>query len=234
MGEPMVWQAWGAVETAILTGEPAFNHVFGESFFAYGEHRPEEAHLFNEAMSSLSREDLPAILAAYDFSGCGTIVDVGGGQGLLLRGILERYPDTSGVLFDLPTVVKDADAFRESAVADRSQVVGGDMFRAVPSGGDTYIMKMIIHDWNDTEAIQILRNCRQAMPANGKVLVCEAVLQPSNVPDPAKWADLNMLVLVTGRERTEDEFRGLYAAAGLHLTRVIPTGGLSILEGIPV
>jgi hypothetical protein len=233
MGEPMIWQAWGAVETAILTGEPAFDRVYGASFFAYVDQRPEEAHLFNEAMTSLSREDLPAILAAYDFSGCARIVDVGGGQGLLLRGILERYPDASGVLFDLPTVLKDADAFTQSSVVDRCEVVGGDMFRSVPSGGDTYLLKMIIHDWNDTEAIRILRNCRQAMAADGKVLVCDAVLRPSNVPDPAKWADLNMLVLVTGRERTEDEFRGLYAAAGLHLTRVIPAGGLSILEGIP-
>jgi hypothetical protein len=115
----------------------------------------------------------------------------------------------------------------------RCEFVGVDMFEAVPAGGDTYLMKLIIHDWSDAEAIQILRNCRQAMTDSGKILVCDAVITPSNTPDPAKWADLNMLALVTGRERTESEFRDLYAAAGFHLARAIPAGGLSILEGVP-
>ena len=234
MGEPMVWRAWGALEETILTGAPAFDRVFGAPFFAYVAQRPEEAAVFNAGMTSLSGGHLSAILANYDFAGCTRIVDVAGGQGALLRGILERYPRATGVLCDLPSVVAGAHALKASAVAGRCEVVGVDMFRAVPAGGDTYLLKMILHDWADAEALQILRNCRQAIAAGGRLLVCDAVLAPPNAPDPAKWTDLNMLVLVTGRERTEEEFRGLYAAAGFRLTRTIPAGGLAILEGVPV
>jgi O-methyltransferase domain/Dimerisation domain len=233
MGEPMVWQAWGAFEEAILTGEPAFDRVFGEPFFAYCDQRPNEAALFNAGMTSLSSRHIPAIVAAYDFSGCTRIIDVAGGHGALLRGILERYPHATGVLCDVPSVVAGAFELKDSAVAARCEFVGVDMFEAVPTGGDTYLLKMIIHDWSDAEAIQILRNCRRVMTASGKVLVCDAVIAPSNTPDPAKWADLNMLALMRGRERTESEFRDLYMAAGFHLTRVIPTGELAILEGVP-
>ena len=233
MGEPMVWRAWGAFEAAIMTGEPAFDHVFGEPFFAYLERRPAEAHRFHAAMTSLSGSELPAILAAYDFSGCRRIVDVGGGQGALLRGILERHPHARGVLFDLPSVVAEADDARAASVAGRCEIVGGDMFHAVPAGGDAYLLKMIVHDWADAEAIRILRNCREAIADDGRLLVCDTVVKPSNGPDPAKWADLNMLTLVTGRERTEDEFRELYAAAGFRLTRAVPAGDHTILEGVP-
>ena len=159
---------------------------------------------------------------------------MGGGQGALLRGILERYPQATGVLFDLPSVVADARELRESAAAARCELVGGDMFQSVPAGGDAYILRVIIHDWSDAEAIQILRNCRRAIADDGKLLLIESVVKPSNEPDFAKWLDLNMLVLLTGRERTEVEFRDLYAAAGFRLTRIISTGADSIIEGIPM
>jgi hypothetical protein len=131
-------------------------------------------------------------------------------------------------------VLAKADEIRNSEVANRCEFVGIDMFRAVPSGGDAYVMKHILHDWSDAEAIQILRNCRQAIRDEGKLLVIERVVKPSNQPDPAKWLDLQMLVMLTGRERTEEEFGELFARAGFRLTRVIPVGELSIIEGVPV
>jgi O-methyltransferase domain/Dimerisation domain len=234
MGEPIIWRAWGAFDEVILTGEPAFERVFGEPFFDYCEGRPDEAAVFNAGMTSLSGAHLAGILAAYDFTGFTKIVDVAGGHGALLRGILERYPKATGVLCDLPSVLANADEVKGSSVATACELVGADMFQALPAGGDAYLLKMIVHDWNDAEAIQILRNCRKAIATSGKILVCDAVLKASNEPDPAKWADLNMLVFVTGRERTEEEFRGLYAAAGFYLSRIIPAGGLSIMEGVPV
>jgi len=234
MGAPFVWQPWGELCTAIQTGKPAFDRVHGESFFAYLGQQPEEAAVFDAAMTSLSSSELPAILAAYDFTSLTTIVDVGGGQGALLRGILERYPHITGVLFDLLSVVAEAHDLKDSAVAERCAFVGGDMFRSIPTGGDAYILRSILHDWSDAEALQILHNCRQAIADHGKLLVVELLLTPPNAPDFAKWLDLNMLVMLTGRERSEAEFRELYAAAGFQLTRIIPLGGRAIIEGVPM
>jgi hypothetical protein len=217
-----------------VTGEPVFDRVYGESFFEYLGRRPDEAAQFNAAMTSSSTRSLPALLAAYDFSDCSRIVDVGGGQGTTLRGILEQYPQVTGVLFDLPSVVAEADRLRAPGLADRCEFVGGDMFQSVPAGGDAYFLRLIIHDWSDPEAIQILRNCRQAMADHGKLLLIEFVLKPSNEPDFGKWLDLNMLVLLTGRERTEVEFQELFAAAGFKLTQIISLGGPSLVEGIPM
>ena len=185
-------------------------------------------------MSSATRGQLLAILEAYDFSGLGKIVDVGGGQRALLRGILERYPDATGVLCDAPSVVDEASEIRGTAVADRCDFFGADFFQSVPMGADAYLLKSIVHDWSDTEAIKILRNCRQGIHGDGKVLLIEWVLKPSNEPDFGKLLDLNMLVVLPGRGRTEEEFRDLYAAAGFQLTRIIPAAGVSIIEGVPV
>ena len=230
---PLPWRAWTELHASIMTGSPAFDRVYGESFFEYLERRPEEAAEFSAAMTSSSTRNLPTILAAYDFSDCTRIVDVGGGHGTLLRGILERYPQATGVLFDRPSVVAEVSGLRTSGVADRCEVVDGDMFQAVPAGGDAYILRLIIHDWSDPEAIQILRNCRQAVAPHGKLLIVDFVLKPSNQPDFGKWLDLNMLVLLPGRERTEAEFRELLAVAGFELSRIIPAGVASIVEGVP-
>jgi hypothetical protein len=208
--------------------------VYGESFFAYLGRQPEQAALFDAAMTSISSGELTAILAAYDFSGLTKIIDIGGGPGTLLQGILEQYPQASGVLFDLLSVVTEAHPIKASPVAARCSFVGGDMFRAVPPDGDAYILKSILHGWSDAEALQILRNCRQAIAEQGKLLVLELLLAPSNQPDFAKWLDLNMLVLLSGRERSEAEFRELYAAAGFRLTRIIPLGARAIIEGVPM
>jgi hypothetical protein len=157
MGEPFHWGAWSHLDHTIRTGQPTFDHVFGETLFAYLGQRPQEAEVFNNAMTGMTARQVPAILAAYDFSECSRIVDVGGGQGGLLRAILERYPQTTGVLADLPTVVDDARELRGSAVADLCEFVGIDMFRSVPASGDTYLLKSILHDWNDAGCLQILR-----------------------------------------------------------------------------
>jgi hypothetical protein len=233
-GSPLFWRSWENLHQSILTGKPAFDQVYGQPFFEYLAHTPDAGAAFNAAITSRNRGDLPAILAAYDFSGCSKIVDVGGGQGTFLRGILERYPDATGVLFDLPSVVAEARDLKESPVAARYAIVGGDMFEAIPPGGDAYILKGILHDWADAEALGILRNCRRAIVDEGRILAADLIIAPANQPDFAKWLDLNMLVTLTGRERTETEFRDLYAAAGFRLTRIIPTAGPALIEGVPV
>src|SRR5262249_39937549 len=173
----------------------------------------------------------------YDFLRFMRLVDVGGGQGALLHGILSAPPKLHGVLFDLPAVVAGAAAVRTETLADRCEVVGGDFFQAVPPGGGAYVMKYIIHDWNDEDALQILRNCRRAVHPGGKLLLIELVLKQSNEPDSGKFTDVTMLVLLRGRERSEAEFRALLREAGFALTRVIPTYspfGESIIESQPV
>lgn len=234
IGWSVNWRPWGELEKSILTGKPAFDQVHGIPFFEYFGQHPDDGAVFNAAMTSLSSVDLRAILAAYDFAEFGIVVDVGGGNGALLRGILERYPQVQGVLCDLPSVVANAYQIRNTAVESRCKLVSVDMFQSIPAGGDVYILKQILHDWNDDEVIQILRNCRQAISAHGKLLHIGEVLKPSNEPDFGKWLDLNMLIQLTGRERTKTEFRELYAVAGFKLTRVIPTEGPTIVEGVPV
>ncbi len=232
-GESFLWRSWGDLYETVKTGKPGFERVHGETFFGYLAGHRAEAEIFNAAMATISGNQLPAILAAYDFAGFKKIVDVGGGHGTLLRGILEQYPNATGVLCDLPSVLAGASELRQSAAATRCDLVDADIFRSVPSGGDAYILKLVLHDWSDTEAIQVLRNCRRAMAPGGKVLVMEAVVKPSNQPDLAKWLDLSMLASFTGRERTAEEFGELYAMADLRLTRMIPALNLSIIEGVP-
>lgn len=233
-GEPFWWRSWGDLYQTVKTGQPAFDRVHGQPFFEYLAHSPADSAVFNAGMTSGTKVDVENLVAAYDFSPFAKIVDVGGGHGGLLRALLERYPNCTGVLCDLPGVIAGAREMERSAVATRCEVVPADMFQSVPSGGDAYILKRILHDWNDAEATQILESCRRAVVPGGRVLVMELVVKPSNQPDAAKWMDLNMLVMLTGRERTEAEFADLYARAGFRLTRVVPTTRLSIVEGIAV
>ncbi|MBV8056696.1 MAG: methyltransferase [Deltaproteobacteria bacterium] len=232
-GEPWVWRPWGDLYHTVLTGEPAFDHMYGSSHFEYLAQHPDDAAVFDAAMSSFA-QIIPEILAAYDFSQFEQVVDVGGGQGTLLHGILSVNPKLRGVLADLPTVVAGAAALQKGPFANRCEIVGMDFFKAVPEGADAYVMKAVIHDWDNEPAVKILKNCRRAIRNDGKLLLMEHVLKPSNEPDPGRFMDLMMLVLLTGRERTETEFATLLRAAGFSLTRVIPTSGLlSIIESQP-
>ena len=192
--------------------------------------------MFNEAMTGWTTQLAGAVVDAYDFSPFETIVDVGGGYGTLLAAILRRNPAARGILFDQPHVVAAAEEHLAAAgVADRCTTVGGDFFVEVPAGGDAYVLAQILHDWDDERSVAILRQCRRAMPAHGKLLVVELVLPPGEEPFFGKWLDLHMLVMAGARERTAAEYDALFRAAGFALARVVPTpAGPSIVEAVPV
>jgi hypothetical protein len=194
--------------------------------------RPEEASLFSETMVGIHGGEPPAVAAAYDFSGLGTIVDVGGATGDLLTTILQRYPESRGILYDLPHVVRDAPALIASrGLADRVRIEAGSFFDHVPAGGDAYLLSHIIHDWSEEQCLTILGHCRQAMHPGSRLLIIEMVLPAGNTPHPGKMLDMMMLVGPGGQERTEPEYAELLAKAGLKLTRVIPTASpVSVVE----
>ncbi len=224
---PMVWDAWREFSYSVRTGEPALRKLGIENPFLYLKHHPEQAELFNHAMSQFSRHAAPAVADAYDFSRFHSIVDVAGGHGALLGTVLERNPHLKGVLFDLPEVIA-------GAPAGRYETAAGSFFDSVPAGADAYMMKHIIHDWDDERSATILRNCHRAMTKDGRLLVIEMVIPPGNDPFPGKWLDLEMLAIPGGKERTEEEFRALFEAGGFELTQIIPTAvPVSIIEGRP-
>jgi hypothetical protein len=223
------------VRTSVLTGEPAFDHVFGVPIFEYLGKTPEASAVFDGAMTSLSTFESTAVVNAYDFSRIGTMVDVAGGRGFLIAAILKANRKTRGILFDLPHVTAGAsELLRERGVADRCEIVSGDFFTSVPNGADAYIMKHIVHDWDDERAGQLLRNCCRAMPSRAKLLVVDVVIPKGAGSQYAKFLDLEMLVLTPrGRERTQEEFRNLLKQSGLRLTRVVPTVTyLSVVEAV--
>jgi hypothetical protein len=224
-GADFTWSAAQALKHSVRTGETAFQHVFGQEQFAYLSHHPNEAYLFDEAMVSGSELINRAIVDAYDFSGFTTLVDVAGGYGSTLCAILTKHRRLSGTLFDLPHVIAKAQPFIESkGLRDRCSAVGGSFLDSVPKGADAYFMKHIIHDWDDERCLQLLHNCRVAMPAHSKLLVCEKVLLPDNASAYTRILDIVMLLNTPGgRERTEPEYRMLFDKAGFRLTRAIPT-----------
>lgn len=225
------YAAFGALEHSIRTGQSGFTKTFGESGWSYMARDRETGLCFDHAMSSVSATAHPLIVASYDFFGVDTLVDIGGGQGELLSGILVRYPTMRGIVFDLPHVVEAArPRIAARGLGDRLTAVGGDFFAGAPAA-DAYIMTNVLHDWNDADSIAILKNCRKAMRPDGRVLIGDFVLRPVNEPDIGRLFDLEMLVLTEGgRERTEAEFAALLAAADLRLARVLPLGGVSLIE----
>jgi len=234
-GDAQVQQPFLDLLGSVRTGETWFRRTHGIGSWEYRRQHPEANAIFNAAMTSLSQERADAVVDAYDFAGARSIVDVGGGHGLLLTAILKAHPEMRGILFDQPHVIDDAPSLLNAArVADRCEVVGGDFFGAVPSGQEVYILKSIVHDWDDSQAQAILLTCRRAIPPGGKLLLVERVIAEGNAPDEGKFLDLTMLVSEGGRERTAAEFRSLYAASGFDLTGIIPTRtGMSIVEGRP-
>jgi hypothetical protein len=230
------YPAWGNLMHSVKTGEIAFDNFFGADVWKYFQQNPEDAAVFNNSMSNVTAAVNEAITSLYDFSQFGTLVDVGGGHGGLITAILNKNPQLRGVLFDAPEVIEGARPKIEAAgLADRLETVPGDFFKSVPAGGDAYIMKWIIHDWDDEKSNTILRNCRSQMPANGKLILVDCVVPETDEPHFSKFIDLNMLVMTGGKERTEKEFAELLAAAGLKLLRVIPTDlPTSIVEAEPI
>jgi hypothetical protein len=228
--------AWADLATSIRTGEPAFRRVFGKSFFEHLQTAPDDAAAFDDAMHGVSASEIPAVLAAYDFAGCGTIVDVGGGDGTLLAAVLGQHAGLHGILYDLDHVAARARTrLAGTPVGARIEIAAGSFFDTVPRGGDTYLLKHILHDWSDEHCFRILRAVRGVLPAGGRVLVVECVLKPGNDPDFGKLLDLEMIAVTEGgRERSGAEFAALFAAAGFRVGRVVPTAApTSVIEALP-
>lgn len=235
IGRPYYWGAWAYLLHGVKTGEKPFRHLHGVDAWDYRKDRPEENAIFDEAMRSITRGVNEALIDAFDFARFTCVVDVGGGNGTLLAGILRAYPDVTAVLFDQAHVVAGANrVLRGAQVDDRCQVVGGSFFESVPEGGDAYVMKSILHDWDDAEATAILRVCRRSMRDDGCLLVIERVVAPANEGATAKLSDLNMLTILGGRERTLAEFRALLEAGGFELRREQQTAAaFSVIEAVP-
>ncbi len=234
VGAPEMWEIWGGLRDSVMTGEAAFSRARGMALWDYMAEHPELGTPFDRWMSRQSDQHNAAIVASYDFSPFRVVADIGGGQGSTLAAILRVNPSVRGILLDLPHVVARPAPLETARVADRCEVIGGDMLAGVPGRADAYIIKRVLMDWGDEQAARILRNCAGAMPEDGKVLVVEMVLPPGNEPSPAKAFDVLMLLVHAGaRIRTKAEFGDLFAAAGLRLTRVIPTASPnSIVEGV--
>ncbi len=237
-GERWWWQPCGELLQSVRSGRTAFELAHAMALFAYLDQHAEAAEVFNEHQANMTAQDAAAVTAAYDFTGTVKIVDVGGGHGTLAATILKAYPQMRGILFDQPSVTEGArQRLQAEGVADRCELIAGDFFEAVPGGGDAYLLKDIIHDWEDHRALAILRNCHRAMADNraatARLLLVEKVIPPGNDPFTGKLTDITMLLVTGGLERTEAEYRALLEAAGFALRRIVPTRSpASIMEAV--
>ncbi len=229
---PGHWRPWGMMYDAVTTGKPMCRSALGMELWDWYSKNPEEGEYFNGAMGDLSAAVSDEVIRVYDFAKYQMVVDVGGAHGILLAAILKANPKMRGILFDLQHVTLTAgDSLKTQGIEQRCEVVSGDFFDGVPPGADIHVLKQIIHDWSDKECITILRNCHQALKPNGKLLLVEMVIPPDNSPSMAQAMDLNMLVLLTGKERTESQYRELLAAGGFKMERVLPTHSpFSVIE----
>lgn len=233
----LLYPAWGSLLHTVKTGEPSFEHLHGMKWFEYLDKHPEHGEVFARGMANDTAPVVSAVKAVYDFSELGKVADLGGGQGMMLAELLRTTPGLRGVLFDAAFVVAGAPPrLAEAGVTDRCEIIAGDFFKSVPPGCDAYLMKSIIHDWNDEESLTILRNCRAAMAPSSRLLLIEPIM-PERVEEFsfAVEMDLGMMLLLRGLERTVEQYRALYRAAGFELTRVIETSEpFSIIEGRPI
>ena len=226
------YQACGELLHSVRTGSPAFNQVFGTGLFDYLQQNADASDTFDRGMTNLSSLLAHAVLLAYDFSGISSIIDVGGGEGELLRRILALNPEMTGIVFDLPNAVQSM----KGASSDRARCsyVAGNFFDSVPEGADAYLLCGVVHDWDDDRAVTVLRKCRKAMVSNGRLLIVDMIVPETASPSFSKLLDLNMMVMTGGRERTKAEFHALLDAADYRLTRIIPTmAPQSIIEARP-
>ena len=230
------WQyrAWGDLLHNVQTGETAFDHVFDESLFEFLRHSPEKAAIFDQGMVGVHGRETDAMLASYDFSDIQVLADIGGGNGSVLAAVLAKYPSLHAILFDRADVVDRAQAnLQHAGVADRVRFIAGDFFQSIPTGADAYFLRHIIHDWDDQQAITILKNCRSVMPVGGRLLLAEFVLPDGSEPFHGKWFDLAMMVVTGGQERTELEYRRLLNTCGFAWQRMVSTTSeLSVIEAV--
>jgi len=229
------YPAWGGVLDTVRTGELAFDRVFGMPNWQYWAEHPDDAETFNRAMSEMTAILEPALMPLIDLSAVRRVVDVGGGRGTLIAALLKAYPRASGVVLDLPHVIElGRQHIAQEGLAERCTLVPGDFFESVPSGGDAYFLKWVLHDWDDARSVALLKQVRSAIASDGRLFVIEAVIPPGNDPFLHKLVDVNMLVMTGGRERTEAEYRSLLATAGFELTRVTATPlEAAVLEARP-
>jgi hypothetical protein len=231
---------WGAEVSwtlldSLKTGQSGFRHRFGKSLFEWLVEHPEDERLFSESMATFTGLEIAGILASYDFSSHASVVDVGGAHGALLDAVLAAHPKLTGILFDQPSVIaRAATLTRTAGCAERCSFVGGDFFESVPAGQDLYVLKHILHDWDDERALRVLQSVGRAMPQGGRVLVAEQGIAPPGVPNPGKLLDVVMLSLLeNGRERTAEEFASLMSHANIELERTIPTPGpITLFVGV--
>jgi hypothetical protein len=234
MGEEWHWNVWAKMLHSVQTGKPAWSEVHGQEVFPYFEANREASDIFDKAMTSFSSLAVKAVVDAYDFSEIGTLVDIAGGHGSLLTAILAANPSMRGVLFDQPHVIDGArEALAGDNTGERVEFAPGDFFVSVPSGSDAYIMKHIIHDWDDERAIAILKCIKQAMNPGARVLLIEAVIEPGNAQDFGKLLDIEMLISPGGKERTANEYEELFLKSGLRLKQIVRTQSpYSVIEAV--
>lgn len=233
-GQAWEWQPWGYLLESVKTGKPVIKNIFGMDIFDYLANDASAAKLYNQAISNFSEKQDVAITSGYNFSFIRNLVEVAGGRGTLIASILKANLTMQGILFDLPHVVADTKPLIEALeLQDRCQLVGGNFFESVPTGGDAYLLRYIIHDWDDERAITILKNCYEAMQSNGRVLLVEMVIPQGNEPFYGKLLDLQMLLNYGGRERTEVEYQVLLETAAFLLTKIYPVAApVSVIEAI--
>jgi hypothetical protein len=236
LGHPLYWEHWGRLTDSVRSGRTSVETEYGLTLFELLDQEPEVARIFNDAMTCVSAMTIPPVLAAYDFTRADTIVDVGGGNGQLLAAVLVATPQARGVLFEQESLeAKAREVFEGAGVADRCHVETGSFFDTVPSGGDVYLLKHVIHDWNDDSSGKILRRVHDAMGPDSLLLLIESVLPRGNKSHFGKYLDLDMLIFAGGKERTQREYSQLLRDNGFSLRRIVPTvAHLSIVEATPV
>jgi tRNA A58 N-methylase Trm61 len=232
-GEDWLWSNWGSMMHSIKTGRTAQEKVHGMGAFEFLMKNKEAAEIFNNGMTTISQTAALAIVESYDFSDIRKLVDIGGGHGILLAAILKANSNVQGVLFEQQSVIEGAgNLLEKEGIKNRVDLIKGDFFESIPTGADAYMMKHIIHDWDDKHCVTILKNIHNAIKGNGKVLIVESVIPESSEPHYSKILDLEMLVTAGGKERTEDEYRRLLETSGFRMTRIIPTNSpFSVIEG---
>ena len=229
------WRSWQHLVDAVRTGEPRPQPVFGIPVFEYYPRNPAEGEQFGRAMENVSRFAANAVLTGYDFAGVRTILDVGGGNGSMTRAILQANRGAQGIVFDLPYIEESAnEQTRAEGLQDRCRFVAGNFFESVPQGADLHVLKFVLHDWSDEDSVRLLRSCRAAIPADGRLLVVESIVPEEIQPGMVYLMDLNMLVMTGGLERTAREYETLLERAGFRASRVIPTASpFSLIEARP-